>query len=119
MNRTVDDAVDGTAGGMAASEARVPNLPPARVLLTLVRREFWEHRYLWLAPLVIAVLLALSPLIGHGALDLPPFDAAESRVALSTLVQWGLWIPLCVVMAFCLSYYLLDCLYAERKHALR
>jgi ABC-2 type transport system permease protein len=115
MNSTLADAVDGTAGPTAGSETRMPSLPPGRVLLTLVRREFWEHRYLWLAPAVIAALLALSPLIGHGALQLPPFGAAESRVALSTLVQWGLWVPLCVVMAFCLSYYLLDCLYAERK----
>jgi ABC-2 type transport system permease protein len=87
----------------------------SRTLLTLVRREFWEHRYLWLAPVVVAALLALSPILGHAELDLPPFGSAENRVALSTLVQWGLWLPLCVVMGFCLSYYLLDCLYAERK----
>jgi len=86
-----------------------------RTLLTLVRREFWEHRYLWLAPLVVAALLAFSPLIGHAELDLVPFDSAESRVALSTLVQCALWIPLCVVMGFSLAYYLLDCLFAERK----
>jgi ABC-2 type transport system permease protein len=115
MNSTLADSIDGTAGGAPGSETPVPNLPAGRVLLTLVRREFWEHRYLWLAPVVIAALLALSPLIGHGALELPPFGAAESRVALSTLVQWALTIPLCVVMGFCLSYYLLDCLYAERK----
>src|SRR5437879_3805857 len=30
-----------------------------RTLLTLVRREFWEHRALWIAPLATAVLLAL------------------------------------------------------------
>ena len=30
--------------------------PLADILLTLVRREFWEHRYLWLAPAVAAAL---------------------------------------------------------------
>jgi ABC-2 type transport system permease protein len=115
MNGTLADAADGAADHTPASEAGIPHLPPGQVLFTLIRREFWEHRYLWLAPVAIAVLLALSPLIGHGALNLPPFGAAESRVALSTLVQWALWIPLCVVMIFCLAYYLLDCLYAERK----
>lgn len=115
MNLTLDDDVDGNGGGPPRSDAPAAHLPPGRMLLTLARREFWEHRYLWLAPVVVAVLLALSPLIGHAALDLPPFDAAENRVALSTLVQWGLWVPLCVVMSFCLAYYLLDCLHAERK----
>jgi ABC-2 type transport system permease protein len=113
MNRTLTDIADGTAGGTPGGAAAA--LPPGRTLLTLVQREFWEHRYLWLAPLAVAGLLAVSPLIGHAELDLPPFGSAESRVALSTLVQWGLWVPLCVVMGFCLAYYLLDCLYAERK----
>jgi ABC-2 type transport system permease protein len=115
MNSTLADAVDETGGRTPGSEAAIPDLPPWRVLFTLIRREFWEHRYLWLAPVVVAALLALSPLIGHAALDMPPFGAAESRVALSTLVQWGLWVTLCVVMSFCLAYYLLDCLHAERK----
>ena len=114
MNSTLADAADGAAGRTPGSEAGA-HLRPGQVLFTLARREFWEHRYLWLAPGVVAVLLALSPLIGHAALDLPPFNAAESRVALSTLVQWALWVPLCVVMSFCLAYYLLDCLYAERR----
>jgi len=113
MNTTFADPADRNSGGSQAAAA--PALPPGRTLLTLVRREFWEHRYLWLAPTVVAALLAFSPLIGHAELDLPPFASAENRVALSTLVQWGLWMPLCVVMGFCLSYYMLDCLYAERK----
>ena len=44
-----------------------------------------------------------------------PFANADSRVALSTLVQWALLIPLSLVMVICVSYYLLDCLYTERK----
>src|SRR5689334_1376487 len=115
MNGIPADDVEGTEGHDPGQGAAMRQLPPGRVLLTLIRREFWEHRYLWLAPVVVAALLALSPLIGHAALDLPPFGAAENRVALSTLVQWGLWVPLCVVMSFCLAYYLLDCLYAERR----
>lgn len=115
MNSTLADAADGTAGRAPGSDTGVAALPPGRALLTLVRREFWEHRYLWLAPVLVAALLALSPLLGDAALDLPPFGSAESRVALSTLVQLGLWVPLCVVMSFCLAYYLLECLYGERK----
>jgi ABC-2 type transport system permease protein len=115
MNSTLADAADGTAGRAPGSEPGARALPPGRALLTLVRREFWEHRYLWLAPVLVAALLALSPLLGHAELDLPPFASADNRVALSTLVQWGLGVPLCVVMSFCLAYYLLECLYGERK----
>jgi ABC-2 type transport system permease protein len=111
MNSTIADL----AGESAPSPAPPAPMPPGRVLLTLIEREFWEHRYLWLTPAVVAALLALSPLVGHVELDWPPFGSAESRAALSTLVQWGLAMPLSLVMIICVSYYLLDCLFAERK----
>jgi ABC-2 type transport system permease protein len=40
-------------------------------LITLVRREFWEHRGLWITPLVIAAVLCFVPLlVGHSDLNL-------------------------------------------------
>ena len=33
-----------------------------KALLTQIRREFWEHRALWIVPLVIAVLMLLTAL---------------------------------------------------------
>jgi ABC-2 type transport system permease protein len=111
MNSTFEAA----AAAAPSGEPSPAHAATGRTLLMLVRREFWENRYLWCAPLAVAVLIALSPLLGHGELHLPPFANADSRVALSTLVQWALLIPLSLVMVICVGYYLLDCLYTERR----
>ena len=91
---------------------------PGGVLLTLVRREFWEHRALWLAPLAVAALLALVAAIGRVHIDMeeaPDLTSESQRVALFSIIQFVLAIPLYLVAVFVGSYYLLDCLYAERK----
>ncbi|MGH8285756.1 MAG: hypothetical protein ACRETT_08320 [Steroidobacteraceae bacterium] len=90
------------------------------VLPTLMRRELWEHRALWVAPLVVVVLLLLSVMSGRGTVDLPDevFDGAltrDQKLALFALTQWALTIPQYVVMVIVLFFYLIDCLYAERK----
>jgi ABC-2 type transport system permease protein len=103
--------------------APLPPAPKARgeVLLTLVRREFWEHRYLWLAPAVAGALLALCALFGstdfgsHGHVGEQLPLTHEQRVAIGSIVQWALSVPLYIVLVFLLSYYTLDCLFAERK----
>jgi ABC-2 type transport system permease protein len=91
---------------------------PGEVLLTLVRRELWEHRALWLAPLCMAALLALVAAIGRIHIDMdeaPQLTSESQRVALFSFIQFVLAIPLYLVALFVGSYYLLDCLYAERK----
>ncbi|HEX8783816.1 MAG TPA: hypothetical protein VF764_10620 [Steroidobacteraceae bacterium] len=112
MNTTLaDSAPDSPRSDAAPAEKR-----PGEVLLTLVRRELWEHRALWLAPLCVAALLALVAAIGRVHIDL---DDAErlgtSPLALLTIIQFVLAVPLYLVALFVGSYYLLDCLYAERK----
>lgn len=89
-------------------------------LLVLIRREFWEHRVLWMAPVVIAVLLVACAIPAR--VNLPQFgpdDAAGAgnvgHSAMFALVQWGLTVPQYLVMVIVLNFYLLDCLYAERK----
>jgi ABC-2 type transport system permease protein len=85
-------------------------------LTTLALREFWEHRSLWLAPLLVEGLLAVSLLIGRLQADIPHQEMTRQlRVAIATLVQWGLAQPLFLVSAICVGFYLLDCLYSERK----
>jgi ABC-2 type transport system permease protein len=103
--------------------ADTPALPQAaglgRTLGVLMRREFWEYRALWRAPLAVAVLfalVALFPIQMH--FDLSNADmlgSREQRVAIATIVQWALSVPLYLTSGFVLTYYLLDCLYAERK----
>jgi ABC-2 type transport system permease protein len=114
MNAAIAD----TAPDRPRSDATPAARRPGEILLTLVRREFWEHRALWLAPLVLAGLLALVATIGRVHIDLddaPRLGGRPQQVALTTIIQFVLAMPLYIVVLFVGSYYLLDCLYAERK----
>jgi len=96
------------------------NTPQLRMFQTLVRREFWEHRSLWAAPLAVTVLLLICAWLTHGALDIDASDSAEwldpqNKTIVFALAQWGLTVPYYLVMLLVLNFYLIDCLYAERK----
>ena len=104
----------------AATAAPLPALTrragPLDTVVALVRRELWEHRSLWICALVVEGLLAVSLLIGRINMDLPESVlTAQQRVSLFTIVQWALAQPLFLVAAIVVGFYLLDCLYAERK----
>jgi len=114
MNTTLADNAPDSPRTDAAPAAK----GPGGVLLTLVRRELWEHRALWLAPLVVAALLAVVAAIGRVHIDMddaPDLSSESQRVALFSIIQWVLAMPLYIVIIFVGSFYLLDCLYAERK----
>jgi ABC-2 type transport system permease protein len=118
MNSTLAES----AGESARTTAVFAAKPVGTQLLTLVRREFWEHRYLWLAPLATEILLLLLCAgLGHGhsvhiQLRDDAADATDAdRIAAGTIVQWMLSVPLYVVTLLLIGYYVLDCLYAERK----
>jgi ABC-2 type transport system permease protein len=98
----------------------IASSPQLRMFYTLVRREFWEHRSLWMAPLAVVCLLLLGALFTHGAMQIDPNDTGEwldpqIKTLVFSLAQWGLTIPHYLVMILVLNFYLLDCLYAERK----
>jgi ABC-2 type transport system permease protein len=100
------------------SSAPPAALPIQTTLTTLVRREFWEHRALWLCPAVVAGLLAVSGMIAHARFDtdtVAQLAPAEGRIAMFTISQWALAMPLYLAMIIVLSFYAIDCLYAERK----
>jgi ABC-2 type transport system permease protein len=110
----------GTAG-MAVPASGVARAGLQQTLVTLVRREFWEHRALWVAPLATAALLVVCALFAHGHVVIDgngvgdqPFSARQA-LAVSTIAQGVVWIALSLVMVFVLSFYLVDCLYAERR----
>src|SRR5215472_6363092 len=48
-------------------------------IVALVRREFWEHRSLWICALVVQGLLAISLLIGRIDVDLPEHTLTEQQ----------------------------------------
>jgi ABC-2 type transport system permease protein len=107
------------ASAVPAAPERTSLLPRAGALDTvvaLVRRELWEHRSLWIAPLIVEGLLALALLFGRINMDLPEgVLTTEQRVAIFTIAWWIAAQPVFLVASIVVSFYLLDCLYAERK----
>jgi len=91
-----------------------------KVMVVLFRREFWEHRSLWIAPLIVAALMALTAFPIHiGNLDPEAnshrFFTPENRLGWFTLMIWAQTVPQYLVMTIVATFYLMDCLYTERK----
>ncbi len=79
----------------------------------LIRREFWENRAIWAIPLVVGGCLVLAALFGRvdvlGALSPMPGRAAGLVFLLAAAATFF------AVMSIYATWYLLDCLYADRK----
>src|ERR1700689_2296564 len=90
-----------------------------KALLIEIRREFWEHRALWLAPLGIAdVLLVAAAVFGHFRLYIHDGQGLQEGSSVRRLYQFVLvgWaVPFYLPAGILASAYLLDCLYAERR----
>jgi ABC-2 type transport system permease protein len=94
--------------------------PLSKTLVVLVRREFWEHRSLWITPLIVAGLMVLAAFPIHiGNMDFdgrgPDFTVPENRIGAFTLMIWAQTVPQYLIMSIVASFYLMDCLYSERK----
>jgi ABC-2 type transport system permease protein len=79
----------------------------------LIKREFWENRAIWVLPAIIAGLLLLAALFGQiEGVDL-------TTPAQTHIVGWGILVAFSgtffVVMSIYSTWYLLDCLYSDRK----
>jgi ABC-2 type transport system permease protein len=95
--------------------------------ITLVRRELWEHRSLIWAPLAMALLIVLVSLVsymvkGDIAVDLGEgrplpemFSDAEKQRGIFSVVMAGLVLPQLLVGFVVVFFYLLDCLFTERR----
>jgi ABC-2 type transport system permease protein len=80
----------------------------------LVRREFWENKAIWVMPACIGALMVVSALFGKVQIGLLQASAQQSELAAAlSLVALGgvFW----VAMSIYSVWYLLDCLYADRK----
>ncbi len=98
-----------------------------RPFLTLVRRELWEHRGLIWAPLAMALTIIVVSLVSvmvKGSVDidlgedrpLPElFGDAEKQRGIFSLVMAGLVLPQLLVAFVVVFFYLLDCLFTERR----
>ncbi|HEV2211895.1 MAG TPA: hypothetical protein VGS99_00975, partial [Gammaproteobacteria bacterium] len=110
----------------------------SRMNKTLIRREFWENRSLWMVPaVVIGILTVLSlymliaVLVGHSETvntvdangihfridNLPDFSnaAPEQVVGFVRVVTLALGAMFSFIMKIVLFFYLLDSLYADRR----
>ena len=79
----------------------------------LVRREFWENRAIWIAPLVIGTALTLAALFGR--VDFGELSSPEGTRAVSGMVLFAFGAVFFAAMNLYATWYLLDCLYADRK----
>jgi ABC-2 type transport system permease protein len=86
----------------------------------LIRREFWENRSIWLVPAAIGALLVLGAVFGHihfGEAFLRPdgnMGGVPAQFSLY-LVTAAVGAAFLIVASLTSSWYLLDCLYADRK----
>ncbi|HEX4649234.1 MAG TPA: hypothetical protein VH111_10430 [Steroidobacteraceae bacterium] len=116
MSTIADDA-----GDRAPEAAPAAERGPARTLLSLVKREFWEHRSLWWAPSAVAALMVLGALIASMKYRVPDLDISSGDAGpFAGMAMFGVaqafassWLLL--VSGIVVLFYLLDCLYAERK----
>lgn len=94
--------------------------------IALIRRELWEHRSIYVMPLVIALLVSLMSLTGQVAVS--AFDDAvdigiigatnlgeNERSAAITVLMISLSSTFVFAMWILTVFYTLDALYAERK----
>jgi len=82
----------------------------------LIRREFWENRAAWILPAVIGGLILIIAIFGHIQSDnIPPVTSPEQLRAAGPMLFGGVTSVFLVVMSIYSSWYLLDCLFAERK----
>ena len=79
----------------------------------LVRREFWENRAIWVIPLAIGAFMLLCALFGRPDLMVASSAALGRTVGQAFLGAVGA--TFFAVMSIYAAWYLLDCLYADRK----
>jgi ABC-2 type transport system permease protein len=79
----------------------------------LIRREFWENRAIWMIPAVFGGLLLLAALFTQVSIPHLSSQQESEEAAAAFLVAVGGMFYL--VMALYSAWYLLDCLYTDRK----
>jgi ABC-2 type transport system permease protein len=79
----------------------------------LIRREFWENRAIWVVPAVIGVALTIAALFGR--IDFGAAVSAEQQRMIAPTVLLAYGFTFFAVMSIYSSWYLMECLYADRK----
>jgi ABC-2 type transport system permease protein len=85
-------------------------------LFWLLRREFWEHRAILIAPLITAAVILIGTVTK--SLIQPAQDPSVPLAKLqyiATIMSVGFALPFFIVSGFVALFYLMDSLYGERK----
>lgn len=94
--------------------------------VALIKRELWEHRALFIVPLVIALIESLGSIVGQvtvsgagQAVDIALLGATNlgdtERAAAINVLMIGVSFLFVMAMGVLMIFYSLDALYAERK----
>jgi ABC-2 type transport system permease protein len=92
--------------------------------VALLQRELWEHRSIYVTPVVVALLLTLISLTGQVSVDGMNLDLGivgasnvpeNARAAVLSLGMLALSYTFIIAMCVLTIFYALDSLYAERK----
>ena len=70
----------------------------------LIRREFWEHRALWAAPLAMAVILVLIAIFGHFEMATMTALTTEQARAIMGVTVWAMSLVLFLIAGIVLSF---------------
>lgn len=81
----------------------------------LVRREFWEHRALWFAPLAMSVLWIVIVAFFRIQMGSSQALTVMQGRAIVNVIGWGMSVATLLVVTIVVTFYLLDALYAERR----
>jgi ABC-2 type transport system permease protein len=79
----------------------------------LIRREFWENRAIWIVPAVIGGALTLGALFGK--LETGGLFTQTQAHAVGGVMLFAFGVTFFVVMNLYATWYLVDCLYSDRK----
>ena len=79
----------------------------------LIRREFWENRAIWVIPAVFGGLLIIAALFGR--VEIPTVSPASHSQEASGIFLLAIGVMFYLVMSLYAGWYLLDCLYTDRK----
>jgi len=120
-------AQDGPGGAAAEFRAAAPEATArahaTRPMLTLLKREVWEHSALWIAPLVVAAALIVGAIFARAyaprAMPISIGDVAGPGQNIRAMSTTGLVIGFgtaqYVVWSVVLWFYAAACLYNERR----
>ena len=79
----------------------------------LIKREFWENRAIWVIPSIIGIVMLLGVLFGR--IQFMNLDTPQQSHVVGQMVLSAFGATFFVVMSIYSTWYLLDCLYGDRK----